>query len=299
MWAKPPVSKARVKHIQKEEDMKALMNVILFAFAASLLVVVACDDEGVETEWAPQVLLQLTETDEVEPLNTAVSAVRERGFDAVVLVDGGFAEAQCERLNELDSQGFEVMQFIRPSEDGEDTVMSALTREEQRAALTNGKGAIEACLDRPVEGIRMTHFDQNQATYDLVDQLDYTYNLGFVAHSASSLEGHRDDVLPYQVDEYEFWAVPMHSVELEGDVKAFCDKPMSSLSPDQWLELMIEEFETTDGAERPLLVEIHPSFLVPQTDRFEAFTSFLDYAEGQGAEAMTVEEYVEWTASQR
>jgi peptidoglycan/xylan/chitin deacetylase (PgdA/CDA1 family) len=188
------------------------------------------------------------------------------------------------------------MAFVRPdAPESEAVTLSMLSHEDQEQLITGVKTAIEDCLGEDVRGFRCYRFDQNEDTYAIVDALGFDFNLGFVARTDCSLPGHDDDSLPYQSPEYNFWAVPMHSVCTDGQCTAFCDMPFRNLEADEWEALLISEFDTQAAQGHPLLVEFHPYYTGTDEGRFEAFVSFLDYALEKGARFLTVAELVEQT----
>jgi peptidoglycan/xylan/chitin deacetylase (PgdA/CDA1 family) len=237
----------------------------------------------------PRVVVQITETENAEALDKMVGELRARNGKAVILVNGDFAAQNCQALQALHAEGYEVMAFVRP----ESGTLPMLSREQQEQLIADTKAALENCLGTSVAGFRATRFDQNQDTWEIVDAHGFLYNLAFAAGRAY-LPGHESDTLPYRSAEYGFWAVPMHVVANEGRVSAFCDNPFGGLPAEDWEALLKSEFDRMRAQGRPLIVEFHPYFSGVDEGRFQAFVSFLDYAVQQGAEFLTVAEYVAW-----
>ncbi len=188
------------------------------------------------------------------------------------------------------------MAFARPvAADGSSTTMSNLTYDEQLAFVTQIKNGIENVLGRPITGFRCTRFDQNEDTYRVLQALGFAYDLGFVAQSDANLPGHEDAILPYEADPYGFWAVPMHSAEWEGQRSAFCDNPFSDIPAADWEALLKSELDRMDAEDRPLLVEFHPYLSGVDEGRWQAFLSFLDYAQSNNVRFISIADYVEWS----
>lgn len=243
---------------------------------------------------APSVCLQVTETSDPQAFDRIMSELQARGFLAAVLVDADFATANCERLRALDAEGYELMAFARPDDAlGETATLSMLSYEAQQALIANVKTAIESCLSKTIQGFRCYRFDQNEDTYRIMDELGFTFNLGFVAHSAGAFAGHEDDTSPHQAPGYGFWAVPMHSVYTTNRWSAFCDMPFQSLDAATWGALLKSELDRQRLAQQPLLVEVHPYYSGVDEGRFQAFVEFLDYAQAHGAQFITVTELVQ------
>jgi len=247
-------------------------------------------------EFTPLISMQITETSNPAAFERVISELEARGIRCTILVDAGFVEQNCERIKALADDGFEIMAFARPQAPADETVtMSMLSYEDQETLITEVKAAIENCLGQSITGFRCYRFDQNEDTYAIVDLLGFQFNLGFVAQTVSSFPGHMQDTLPYQSPGYGFWAVPMHSVYVNGRWAAFCDMPFRSLDATEWESLLKSELDRMILLQQPLLVEFHPYFSGVDEGRFEAFVNFLDYAMGQNAEFMTVAELKEWS----
>ena len=243
------------------------------------------------------VSLQVTETQNREAFDKIMGELEARGLVSTILVDAAFAEENCARLQELHEKGYEIMAFVRPeAEEGESVTLSMLSYEEQEALITATKTAIEECLGEAISGFRCYRFDQNEDSYEIVDDQGFEFNLGFVAHSDASFAGHEDDTLPYEVTGYDFWAVPLHAVYYEDEWVTFCDMPCSSrMDGEEWGTLLIRELNDTRDEGECLITEVHPYYTGVEDDWFQAFVDFLDYAVQIDARFMTVEELVTWT----
>lgn len=238
----------------------------------------------------PMVNLQVTEKENREAFDRVMAELEDRGYTATLIVSDEFANDNCQRLQELDHAGYEIMAYVRP--DDPQQLPTELSYEDQYDLIAGIKTAIEDCLGHVITGLRAYHFAQNEDSYQIVQQLGFDYNLGFVANSSASLAGHQDDTLPYWSDTYEFWAVPMHAFSTANGPKAFCDRPFKTLSDEQWEDLLTMEFDRMDAENQPLLVEIHPYYSGANDGRFQAFVNFLDYAETHNAQFITTAELV-------
>lgn len=267
---------------------------ILLGVSLLLATLAGCNGDP----WKQQTMvsIQITEYKDAAAFNRIITELRTRNIKTTILVDDAFAAANCDLLKQLDAEGYEIMAFARPTlGDGSSTTMSKLTYDEQYVFVSQIKAGIEACLGRPINGFRCTRFDQNEDTYKVLQALGFQYDLGFVAESDANLPGHEDAILPYQADAYGFWAVPMHTAQVEGDRSAFCDNPWEDLPADQWEALLKSELDRMDAEDRPLLVEFHPYFSGVDEGRFQAFVRFLDYAVSKHVRFISAAEYVEWS----
>jgi len=276
-----------------------LVSGCVFDPLSSLYAWLAAAQEQIQGE-RPLVNVQVTEYQDPNAFARVMGALEDRGIIATILTKPDFVTENCDTISSLYANGYEVMAFARPeTSDGDSTTLSELTRAEQEAYITEIKTAIEDCLGATIAGFRCTRFDQNEDTYEILDALGFAYDLGFVAHTEQCLPGRSDETLPYRVAEYDFWAIPMHSVYLDGEWVAFCDNPlMSRMEPAEWGALLQSELERMDSLGHPLLLEVHPYNTGADDDKFAAFENFLDYAIEQNARFITIAELVEWTQQQ-
>ncbi len=239
----------------------------------------------------PLVNLQVTELDDHAALEAFVTELDGRQIKATLMVAEYMATEQCDQLRRYHQSGHEIMVYGRPeSPTGERIDLTMLSLEEQQTLIGGAKSALEDCLGESVTGFRSYLFAHNENTWRVLDALGFEYNLSYVAHSSNSIEGHEDDEWPYEVPDHTFWAVPIHSAELDGQTKAFCDMPFSEISAEEWEALLKGEFDQTAEGGLPLKVLFHSYFSANDAGRWEAFRNFLDYAESQGAAFVTVEQ---------
>ncbi len=246
----------------------------------------------------PRVAMQITEDSDPVAFERVIAELEARDIHCTIIVNDTFVAQNCGRISELADAGFEIMAYARPPEpEGQIVTMSMLSYGEQETLITRVKTAIDACLGIETTGIRCYRFDQNDDTYAIIDTLGFQFNLGFVAHTTSCLPGHEDDVLPYQGSDYNFRAVPMHSVNVGARWAAFCDMPFRNDDPADWQALLAGELDSMTAQGYPLLVEFHPYFTGVDEGRFEAFVNFLDYAVLRNTQFMTAAELVEWAST--
>jgi len=244
---------------------------------------------GVSGDDGPLVNLQVTEDQDLPALERFMAALNVRQIKATMIVNEHIATQGCDQLKGYDAAGHEIMVYGRPDEPAGQTVeLTDLSYEQQKEIIALAKTAIEECLGHTVPGFRSYHFAHDADTWRILDELGIQYNLSFVAHSTNAPAGHADDVWLCPVEGYDFWAVPMHSVETPNGTKAFCDRPFSSLTAEDWEQLMKDELDRMHARGEPLKVEFHPWFSANDEDRWNAFVHFLDYAEERQAEFITV-----------
>jgi hypothetical protein len=142
-------------------------------------------------------------------------------------------------------------------------------------------------------GFRSYHFAHNEDTWTVLDDLEIEHNLSYVAKSDNAVPGHEQDEWPYPVPGHSFWAVPIHSAEMNGGTRAFCDMPFSSVPVEEWESLLQRELDNMTEAGLPLKVLFHSYFSANDAGRWDAFVSFLDHAVAEDAEFVTVKQLIE------
>jgi hypothetical protein len=229
-------------------------------------------------------------------LAAVVAEFEARGMVATVLTKPDFVTNSCTAVAELHDAGFEIMAYARPAPDDDAVTLATLSGPDQETHMDWVVTAVEACLDEPVYGMGCVGFDQNADSHALANDLGLLYNVGFVARTEHCMPGYEIDALPYRPSSCGFWAAPLHSVYFEGERVAFSDTSfVGQIEPGQWQDLLEAEFDEMNQQGRPLTVEIHPDLLNNEEGWLAAFIGFLDYADEQGSDFITVEELVEWT----
>jgi hypothetical protein len=255
----------------------------------SLAVLSCVPVDGTPNGSRPLVNLQVTEDRDLVALEQFMDELDFRGINATLIVNEYVATQGCDQLRLYDAAGHEIMVYGRPDEPPGQTVeLTMLSSAEQEAIITGAKEAIEDCLGHTVEGFRSYHFAHNEDTWQILDGLRIKYNLSYVAHSNNAPAGHTNDIWPCPVEGHFFWAVPMHSIQTAGGTRAFCDRPFRSLEAGEWESLMEDELVRMYAANAPLKVEFHPWFSANDEGRWNAFLGFLDFAQNQEAEFITV-----------
>jgi peptidoglycan/xylan/chitin deacetylase (PgdA/CDA1 family) len=269
----------------------------LFCAAFPALLVAGCPAifPAADPAYGPYVNVQVTEYQDIDGFERMIAELEQRGIKATILTKPDFVTENCARIKQLADDGYEIMAFARPDDqDGQSVTLSMLSYEDQQALISQTKSAIEQCIGRTINGFRCTRFDQNEDTYAVLDSLGFVYNLGFVANTADSMPGHEQDVLPYPASDNSFWVVPMHSAYFDEGWVAFCDNPFRTRTdPAAWGALLKSELDSMHAQMRPLLVEFHPYYSGVDDDAFAAFVDFLDYAQQQNAQFITVAELVD------
>ncbi|MBU0717383.1 MAG: polysaccharide deacetylase family protein [Planctomycetes bacterium] len=262
------------------------------------LLPLAPDDDSSTPEPTLYVNLQIdAEQEDVAGLMKIADELKLRGISATVFVTADYANREALLVNSLYRDGFEIA--LHGYYTGEQ--LATMTLEEQRDLLTRAKQALEGCQPcgtyKPITGFRPQYFSQNEDTYRVLDELGITYNCGFKAGQIF-IEGHEEDTTPYPVEGYGFHAVPITTVEFDGEGLYLCDIAcalVTELTAEQWsqaLELAIGQ--AAENAD-PLIVLFHGWYTGDnsQYEYWQPFVDFLDALEDR-ATFLTTQELVDF-----
>jgi len=177
-------------------------------------------------------------------------------------------------------------------------MMSAGSYEEQMATLERSKEIVEAakiCGENEifVRGFMPQSFDQNEDTYKALDDLGILYDLGFQAGIIYA-PGHADDVWPYKVENHEFYAVPVSTVEFSGEMVPLDDRYLKDkgISASQYYDLLTGKLDEISDKDEPMVISLSTS-ISGKGEYLEEFKRFIDYAEAKGAKFVKSNELVE------
>jgi hypothetical protein len=183
------------------------------------------------------------------------------------------------------------------SGESSDENLSAESFSEQKAILKLSKKAIESCkvcgLNEIIAtGFVLHSFDQNEDTYKVLDELGIEYDAGFQA-GVIYASGHQDDVWPYKLEGHNFYAVPVSTYNLSGQIVPLQDVYFneSGYSFVQWYDALVTKFNEAQGKDEPMVIIITKS-LSGKGDYFETFKKFLDFATSKGAIFVTTMDLV-------
>jgi len=160
------------------------------------------------------------------------------------------------------------------------STMSLSEQEELLARSIESAKAARVCGLTSVEvlGFMPPGFDQNEDTYRALDKLGIQYNAGFQAGLIFA-PGHEEDVWPYEVEGYNFSAVPISTVEVSGARLPLYDREMneSGMSPSDWQDILAAKLDDSAANGEPMVVLLSTSTSAVG-DYFDALVGFLDYA---------------------
>lgn len=178
-----------------------------------------------------------------------------------------------------------------------DERLTSKSYSEQKTILQKSKEAIEACKvcgknEIAAWGFKPQSFDQNEDTYKVLDELGIEYDAGFQAGLIFA-PGHQDDVWPYKLEDHDFYAVPVSTYDLSGQIVPLQDRYFneSGLSSAQWYDALEAKFNDAKASDEPMVIILTKS-ISGSGDYFEAFKKFLDFATSNDATFVTTMDLV-------
>ena len=134
-----------------------------------------------------------------------------------------------------------------------------------------------------VTGFMPPSFDQNEDTFRAIDNIGFAYDAGFQAGLIYA-PGHEEDVWPYQVKGYNFYAVPISTVNVSGVLMPLYDKKMAEegVGADEWTEILEAKFDEAAANDEPVVVVVCTS-VSGDGEFLDALKEFLDYAVSKNA----------------
>jgi peptidoglycan/xylan/chitin deacetylase (PgdA/CDA1 family) len=229
-------------------------------------------------------------------IQNIVDELKRRGLSATIFVTADWANRNGVAVNRFYQDGFEIaLHGYYTAEQ-----LATMTYDEQKDLLTRAKQAVEGCQPcgnfRPVTGFRPQYFSQNDDTYRVLDELGLTYDGGFKARLLF-LEGHDADAAPYAAAGRAWSAVPLTTVDYQGQLTYVCDiaaAQAAHLTAAQWTDVLRSAHEQALAADEPLVVLFHGWYTGDrdQYDYWQPFVDFLDEIEAQ-AQFLTTQELVD------
>lgn len=250
--------------------------------------------KDITVEFPVMVNIQVTEYKDAQALRKVMDELESRGIKrTTVFVGKEFAEKNYALVQDIDTNGHEVAAFgYKLNEKGEFVLLASLSATEQEEIIKGTKDSIENCLGHRIYGFRSQRFSQNKDTNEIVKKLRFSWHGSFVSGSIY-LPGHKDDVVPFYSDEYEFYVIPMIGIEFQpGRISALCDTALNSVvsSPSQWKDLVKANLVKKSTEKLPFLTEFHPYFLVANPEYWNNFLELLDWLKKQNVVYVTTME---------
>ena len=129
-----------------------------------------------------------------------------------------------------------------------------------------------------IYGFMPQSFDQNEDTYEAIDDQELVYDAGFQA-GLIFLPGFEDEVWPYPVEGHNFYAVPLSTYEYQGKKMPIYDREMkdAGVSASQSYEILVDELDRLSSRNEPMVILLSIS-ISGSGDYADSLKDFLKYA---------------------
>jgi hypothetical protein len=175
---------------------------------------------------------------------------------------------------------------------------------DQNAMIRRAKINVDAChicggnvganvID--VKGFRSLSAGGND-TYRALEEAGFAYDAGFLA-GVLYLSGHENDTWPYPVENYNLYAVPVSTAELDGIRVPLYDryiKEDKSLNASQWYELLASKLNESAQKGQPM-VAIFSNQVSGSGEYLDAYREFIRYGASRNATFVTTLELINVT----
>lgn len=179
---------------------------------------------------------------------------------------------------------FEFAVSGNQSNDRLSTISQSIQEELIKSAINSAKSAkVCGMSEVNVMGFIPPGFDQNEDTYRIMDKLGFDYNAGF-QKGIIYAPGHEEDVWPYQIEGYNFFAVPIGSVSADERLLPLYDKTVAEegVSASEWAKMLSTKIDESSANKDPVVVLFSTS-VSGSDDYLDAFRQILDYAVSKNA----------------
>ena len=170
---------------------------------------------------------------------------------------------------------------------------------DQYSRLMEAKRLVESayvCDGRTIvaKGFVPQSFSTSETTYRILERIGIEYTAGYQAGILYP-PGHENESWPYPIEGFDLYAVPISSSPHDGELVPLYDrysKDVLNLSGNEWLDILIAEFEDCRMNGEPMVVLFTNVVTGGDEGYMDAFKRFVDYSTTQGAEFVSTEELV-------
>lgn len=246
---------------------------------------------------------QEEESLELNSLVEMLTDIDSNGINTTVYFTGDFASKQIGNVSYKDyliraasKPNHEIALHSMTTADK----LGLMSYEQQLSLLTRAKALIETAYIRDdrsltIKGFRPQYFNQSEDTYKVLDKMGMAYDSGFKAGLLYA-PGHKNDTWPYLVENHTFYAVPVSTYRVAGNLVYTCDlcsKQSIGLNGTQWSDILVGKFQECADQGDPMVVLFH-NFVSGDDDEYmTAFRKFVDFAASENATFVTTMDLVE------
>jgi peptidoglycan/xylan/chitin deacetylase (PgdA/CDA1 family) len=246
---------------------------------------------------------------ELNSLVEMLENIDSKGINTTVYFTGDFASKQIGNVSYKD---YIIRVASEPNREialhGMTTAdkLGLMSYEQQLSLLTRAKALIEAGYVRDdksliIKGFRPQYFNQSEDTYKVLDKIGTAYDSGYKAGLLYA-PGHKNDTWPYLVENHTFYAVPVSTYSVAGELVYTCDlcsKQSVGFNGTQWYDLLVSKFQECADRGDPMVVLFHNFVSGEDGEYMTAFRKFVDFAASENATFVTTMDLVEMAKRNR
>jgi peptidoglycan/xylan/chitin deacetylase (PgdA/CDA1 family) len=240
---------------------------------------------------------------EISPLVEMLEYIDSSGINTTVYFTGDFASKQIGNISYKDCINYvaskpthEIALHSMTTSDK----LGLMSYQKQLSLLTQARDLIEAAYSQDnksstIKGFRPQYFNQSEDTYNVLDEMGMIYDSGFKAGLLYT-PGHMNDTWPYLMENHTFYAVPVSTFSVAGELHYACDlcsKEVVGWDGTQWSDFLIKKFFECADRGDPLVVIFHNLVSGEDSEYLTAFKKFIDFAASENAIFVTTMDLVE------
>jgi peptidoglycan/xylan/chitin deacetylase (PgdA/CDA1 family) len=246
---------------------------------------------------------QEEESLELSSLVEMLEDIDSKGINTTVYFTGDFASKQIGNVSYKDylirvasKPNHEIALHSMTTADK----LGLMSYEQQLSLLTGAKALIETGYIRDnkfltIKGFRPQYFNQSEDTYKVLDEMGILYDSGYKAGLLYA-PNHENDTWPYLVENHTFYAVPVSTYSVGGELVYTCDlcsKQSVGLNGTEWSDLLVSKFQECADRGDPMVVLFHNFVSGEDGEYMAAFRKFVDFAASENATFVTTMDLVE------
>jgi peptidoglycan/xylan/chitin deacetylase (PgdA/CDA1 family) len=228
-------------------------------------------------------------------LDWMLSEIERNKLNATVYVTGDFASSNPSYIEQAESKSNHEIALH-----GMTTAENITDWPYQRGftLIDRARSIVQAAWaprsnEKCIKGFRPQGFNQSDAVLDVLEDLGFTYDSGYMA-GLLFLPGDENDTWPYSMEGHRLYAVPVSTHWVSGSLIHMCDVLSVDLkfTGAQWYDILVQEFEECASRGDPMVVIFH-NFISGEDDEYKGtYTNFISYAMERNATFVTTMDLV-------
>ncbi len=229
-------------------------------------------------------------------LDWMLSEIERNKLNATVYVTGDFASSYPSYVEQAGSKpNYEIaLHGMKTAEN-----ITDWSYQRDYALIDRARNIVQAAhasqgIEKGITGFRPQGFNQSDAVLDVLEDMGFAYDSGYMAGLLFQL-GHENDTWPYFMESRPLYAVPVSTHWVSGRLVHMCD--VSSVvdlkfTGSHWYDILVQEFEECSSRGDPMVVIFH-NFVSGEDDEYrDTYMKFISYAMEENATFVTTTDLV-------